>query len=413
MTETSENDALFAGVRIIAVTRAMSGPFAAYQFALHGADVITIEETGRGDYVRYIPYAYGGDITQSVIEKKGMGTGFLAQNANKRSLALNLKDPRGRDIFRTLAARSDVVLENLRTGAMARQGLGYEDLRQINPRLIFCSITGYGQTGPKKTDPGIDGALQAASGMMSITGTRAGGPMKAGFPIIDYSTGYAASLAIASALYKREKTGKGQAIDVSMMEVALAMMSSHVTEALTRGRAPALNGNRTGRSYVNTALKCKDGVILIAASQDEMRTRLYEAIGRTDIPADPRFATPAACRENIDVLEQEVEKTLMTRPAQEWEDILNKAGVAAMRVRSVSEAALHPQVQGRGFMHTFDTTAALGLNVTVPLSPYRLSDYPAQATRKPPAHGEHTDEILGEIGFSPQEIAALHAAGVV
>jgi crotonobetainyl-CoA:carnitine CoA-transferase CaiB-like acyl-CoA transferase len=296
---------------------------------------------------------------------------------------------------------------------LARQGLGYKDMRAVNPRLIYCSVTGYGQTGPKRNDAGIDGALQAASGMMSITGTTQSGPTKSGFAIIDYSTGYAAALAVAGALYKRERTGNGQHIDVAMMEVALAMMSSHVTEALTRGRPPVLNGNRTGRSYVNTALRCKEGVLLIAASQDTMRERLYEAIGRSDIPRDPRFSTQAACRENLELLEAEVEKTLMTKTAQEWEEILAKAGVAAMKVRSIAEAAAHPQVQERGFFHTFNTAEDLGLNITVPLSPYRFSDYPAHATLQPPRHGEHTQEILAGLGFAEAEIAQLRQEGVV
>src|SRR5688572_14915800 len=278
---------LFAGVKVLAVARVIAAPFAAMHLAANGADVITIENPDEGDSSRH------SEVRDEFL-KPMMSRGFLTLNVNKRSLTLALNTPEGQEIFRKLAKNADVVIENLRTGTMARYGLGYEDLKKINPGIIFCSVTGFGQTGPKATDPGIDDAIQAASGLMSLTGTPETGPLKTGSTVIDYTTGYATAFTIAGALFHRSRTGEGQAIDVAMLEVAMTLMSNEVTRAVTSGEQPPLNGNASGAGrYVSNSFRCKEGVIMIAARSNNLRARFWKSIAREDLPKDPRFATDA------------------------------------------------------------------------------------------------------------------------
>ena len=227
-----DHDQAFGGIKVLAVARIVAAPFAAYQLAMHGADVIHIENPDGGD-----PSRTSGNLTTPFHDAR-MAHNFLAYNANKRSMTLTINTPAGQAVFRRMAKSADVVIENLRGGTMARYGLGYEDLKAINPRIIFCSVTGYGQTGPKKSDPAIDGVIQAVSGMMSITGTPETGPLKTGSTIIDYTTGYAAALAIATALFQRSRTGIGQAIDVAMLETAMTMMGGEVQRAISANETP-------------------------------------------------------------------------------------------------------------------------------------------------------------------------------
>jgi len=403
-----EEAGAFAGIKVIAVTRVIAAPFAAYQLALHGAEVITIEAPGEGD-----PYRYSGDRDAS-LPKSGMATGFLAQNANKKSLTLNISAPEGQDIIRKLVKDADVFMENLRTGSMARYGLGYEDLRKINPGLIYCSVTGYGQTGPKKRDPAMDMAIQAASGMMSVTGTPESGPVKTSFPVVDYATGLSATIGLLTALFHRERTGKGQHIDVSMLETALVLMSSFTTGTVTAGLQNGLVGNGSGLGgYVHNAFQCKEGVLLIAAGTELRRSRLWKVLDLTDIYSDPQFATPALCRKNVKAMDEVITKKLASKNAEEWELILQEAGVPAMYVRTIPEIVKHPQVTGRNFFHQFDFDPELGVNITVPTTAYKLSETPARVRTPPPRVGQHTNEVLGNLGFSETDIAKLRGAGII
>jgi crotonobetainyl-CoA:carnitine CoA-transferase CaiB-like acyl-CoA transferase len=344
-----------------------------------------------------------------------MAHNFLAYNANKRSMTLAINTPEGQELFRRLARTADVVIENLKGGTMARYGLGYEDLKQLNRGIIFCSVTGYGQTGPKKGDPAIDGVIQAVSGMMSITGTPETGPLKSGSTIVDYTTGYAAALGIAMALFARTKSGEGQAIDVSMLETAMTMMGGEVQRAITANETPPLVGNASGKgAYVSNTYRCKEGYLSIAAGAPPRRVKLWKALDAEDIPRDPRFATDAAVAQNLKALDDEIERRLASRTAQEWEAILNEFGVAAMEVIPLARAVHHPQLEYRKFFHSFDDTRATGLPpFAVPMAPYRLSATPAAVHAMPPRHGQHTDEILGAHGFSSAEIAQLRANGTV
>jgi len=395
---------MFSGIKVLAVARVVAAPFCAMHLAVNGADVITIENPEEGDSQR-----------DSEFRKEwlGMGRGFLAFNMNKRSLTLAINTPEGQAIFRQLARDADVVIENLRSGTMARYGLGYEDLRKINPGIIFCSITGYGQTGPKARDPGIDDAIQAGSGLMSITGTPQTGPLKTGSTIVDFTAGYVAAFTIAGALHQRTRTGMGQAIDLSMMEVAMTLMAGEVTRAATDGDIPPLVGNGNGRGrYIRNSFRCREGHVVVAASNPNLRKRFYDAIGRMDLATDPRFATEELGRRNLVELNAEVEKTLLTRTAAEWETYLNEKGVPAMQVLSLPEAIAQPQVKARGFMHTFEAADGVA-TFTVPTEPYRLSGSAAPKRKRAPKLGEHTEEILSDLGMSRDEIEKLRGQQIV
>lgn len=402
-------DQAFTGIKVLAVARIVAAPFAAYQLAMHGADVIHVEHPDGGDSART-----SGNLP-TPFHKAEMAHNFLAYNANKRSMTLAINTKAGQEVFRRMAKNADVIIENLKGGTMARYGLGYEDLKKLNPRIIFCSVTGYGQTGPKQSDPAIDGVIQAVSGMMSITGTPETGPLKSGSTIVDYATGYAAALGIAIALFQRTRTGEGQAIDVAMLETAITMMGGEVLRAITANETPPRVGNASGKgSYVMNTYRCKEGHLSIAAGGAARREKLWQAIDASYISSDPRFATATAVAQNMKALDEEIERKLAAKTASEWEVVLNKVGVAAMEVIPLARAVHHPQLEYRKFFHRFDDTGASGLPpFAVPTSPYRMSASPATIHSMPPRLGQHTDEVLAEYGFSKEEIAQLHAGSTI
>ena len=396
----------FSGIKVLAVARIIAAPFAAYQMAMHGADVVTIEDPADGDSARKIR-----DVGTE-FRRLNMSRFFLACNANKRSITLNIKAAEGQEVFRKLAKNADVVIENLKAGTMARYGLGYEALCASNPGLIYAAVTGYGQTGPRSKDPGIDSAIQAGSGLMSLTGTIQSGPLRTGSHVVDYSTGYVAALAIASALFQREHTGVGQAIDVSMLETAMTLMSGDVVCALTGAPQPPLAGNGSA-SWLSNTFSCKSGVLAIAAPTPLRRSRLWPLIGRPDIALDPRFAEGAP-PPNIPALEAEVSKALATKTAEEWERILNEGGVPAMRVVDLADAVRQEQLKQRAFFQHFDDGAQPGLPAfAVPTAAFRMSASETRIDSPPPVLGQHTDEILREAGFGPAEIEDLRLRRVI
>ncbi len=399
----------FTGIKVLAVARVVAAPFAAYQLAMHGADVIRIEHPELGDSARTSGYP------PTPFQDAKMGHNFVAYNANTRSVSLYINTPAGQEVFRRLAKDADVVIENLKGGTMARYGIGYDDLKKINPGIIFCSVTGYGQTGPKKSDAAIDGVVQAVSGMMSITGTPETGPLKTGSTMVDYATGYAAALAIVTALFQRSRTGVGQAIDVAMLETAITMMGGEVQRAINDNETPPLVGNASGKGgYVSDTYRCKEGHLSIAAGAPNRREKLWVAMNATDIPQDPRFANDTVVAKNLKALNEEITRRLSAKTAGEWEVILNKAGIAAMEVLPLARAVHHPQLEHRKFFHRFDDTGDTGLPpFSVPTAPYRLSASPATIHALPPRLGEHTDAVLAEYGYSKDEIARLRADNIV
>lgn len=398
-----------SGIKILDASRVLASPFAAYQLSLLGAVVIKVENPlTRGD-----PSRHGGIGRRDAVNA-AMAASFLSLSANKRSITLNLATKKGQEIFRRLAGEADVVVENMRTGTMDKYGLGYADLAKLNPRLVYCSITGYGQTGPKKSHPAYDPVIQAASGMMDITGSPEGAPMKSGAPVIDMSTGLVGAFAIVTALFERAKTGKGQHLDVSMLDVSLMMMGSIATDVLTSAGEPKATGNSYGAFLpVNRLYRTGEGMLWIVASEEHQVQRLLKAIQRTELALDPRFADPADRPANVAALTAELEHTFAQRSADEWELLLNEAGVSAMRVRTVPEALNQPQLRTRDLFHTFDKVSGIGRPVTVPLLAFKMVGRHAEVRTPPPALGQHTDEVLREIGVSDADIASLRSEGIV
>jgi crotonobetainyl-CoA:carnitine CoA-transferase CaiB-like acyl-CoA transferase len=399
-------DSVFSGIKVLDITRILASPFASGQLAFLGADVIKIEDPGVGDAARY------GHSHNKALGKAGMSSNFLSQNANKRSLTLNLRTAEGQNILRRLAQDSDVLIQNLRTGSMAAYGLGYEDLRKLNPRLIYCSLTAYGATGPKKRHPAYDPVVQAASGMMSINGTAETAPLKVGPPVVDYGTGLAAAFAIASALYHRERTGEGQHIDVSMLDTAFVLMGSIVTDVMTAGAKPKAHGNTYASIPTNAAFETKEGTLYIAAMQEHHVRNLCASLGRADLGNDARYATHDLRSENAAPLREALQSAFKTKTAAQWEEILNEAGVPAMRVRSIPEAVREPYLESRELFHVFRDVKGVG-DVTVPLVPFKLSACPAKATTPPPALGADTEEVLHSLGYSTHDIAQLRERAIV
>ena len=397
---------LFEGIKVLAVARQIAAPFATYQLALHGAEVLTIDNPKEIDSMRLVAGAGNG------LSGQAMSHSFLAQAANKKSMQLDISKPEGQAIFRRLAADADVVVENLVTGGMAKYGLSYGDLKQVNPRLIYCSVTGYGQTGPNARRAAIDGAVQAASGLMTLSGTRETGPMKVGFLMADYATGYAAALGIVSALYYRSLTGEGQYIDCAMLDTAMTMAGADLCEAATTGNYKPLRGNGDGR-YISNIFRCREGTLSVAATTESRRARFWRAIGRTDIPLDPRFCNPQVVAQHYPALCAEIEKTLQQKTALEWEEIVSEAGVAAMAVRDLHQAIDNPQIMHRGLMHRFPHDDTLGYAVCVPKAPYQFSRTAAVIHSPPPRVGQHTDEILRRLGYDDAKIRELRTNGVV
>lgn len=399
----------FAGLRVLDLSRVLASPFASYVFALLGAEVIKIEDP-----------RVGGDVARTrnpgstELAAMGLGTGFLSQNANKKSLTLDLRQPAGQEVFRRLARGADVLVENLRTGTMDGYGLGWEPLHALNPRLVYCSLTGYGHDGPKQRHPAYDPVIQAASGIMSLTGTADTGPIKAGVPMVDYATGTFAALGIVTALLQRERTGLGQHVDVSMLDTALVLMSSVVTDVLSVGSRPRPAGNTLGSFYAtNQAYRTGDGLLWISAPEAHQQAQLWRVLGREDLAHDPRFATERERVAHRAELTQEIEAALATQPGQWWETALNEAGVPAMRVLNVNEALDLEQLAARDLFHRFEQLHGHALSATVPKLPFALSAAPARVVSAPPLLGQDTQGVLEGLGYSGEEIAGLREAGVV
>ncbi len=398
----------FTGVRVIDFSQVFAGPFATMQLGLLGADIIKIEEPGDGDQCRGI----GAD---NDIGQQGMPPFFLAMNANKRSMTLDLKHPSAAAVIARLVKDADVLVQNFRPGVIDRLGFGYDAMKAIKPDLIYCSVSGYGQTGPSSKAPAYDGAVQAVSGMMSVTGHPENGPTRVGFTVVDLGTAVMAAFAIAGALYRRATTGEGQHLDVSMLDTSLALMSPLVSNYLNIGAVPQLVGNGSVVKLPTTGsfATAGGGGILMSAMTDKQWTGIAKAINRPDLAADPRFQTVAGRREHHDGLRAELEAAFGQDTAMNWEDRLNAEGVPASAIRTIPEIVAHPQVVHRQVVGRVSGAAGVGREIGLVTSGFTAGEDGPEITTPPPGKGEHTDEILREAGFAPEEIAALRAGGAV
>jgi crotonobetainyl-CoA:carnitine CoA-transferase CaiB-like acyl-CoA transferase len=391
----------FEGIRIIDITHVLAGPFAAYQLGLMGADVIKVEHPDDPDQSR----DSGAD---NDLNHAGMGTGFLTQGSNKRAITLSLKTEQGRDILKKLVATADVLVENYRPGAFDALGLGYEDLRTINPRLIYASFSAFGRTGPKRQRTAYDHVIQSTSGIMAMTGTPEVNPIKIGAPAIDYATGTMGAYALSAALFQRERTGVGQRIDMAMLDVAMMMMASHVTGYLRNGKHPKPAGN-TQHHATNMAYDTADGMVMLGASNLRQQKRLWTVLERPGLikrTNDERSADFARERDTLAAI-------LLTRTAAEWETYLQERHVPASRVRTMGEALADPQIASRGLLHRHENAPGVGGAFTVPVAAFTFEHDGPSVDRPPPMFGQHNQEVLAELGYSEADIAGLRSAKII
>lgn len=396
----------FEGIRVIDMTHVLAGPFSTYQLAVLGADVIKIEAPNGPDMTR-------DEGVIDALNEQYMGTYFLAQSAGKRSITLDLKTGEGREILKKLVATADVLAENYRAGKLSELGLGYEDLSKINPQLIYCSMTGFGQTGPKAQHPAYDVVIQAYSGLMAANGEADSQPVRVGPPVVDYGTGAQAGMAISAALYQRTHTGRGQHIDVAMLDAAMMMMSSPVTDTMCTGEAPKPHGNIHPKYTAYAAYPAKDGMLMIGAYTTRQVTNLMNALGQDALAEEISVMSRPELRAAGGRIKATLEELLPEKPAQEWEDLLNSAGVPAARVRTMQEALQSDQVAARPVFQDHGGTSGEGETTRLPVAAFAYAHNGPKIDRPPPRMGEHTDEVLEELGMDNDEIAELRAAGVI
>jgi crotonobetainyl-CoA:carnitine CoA-transferase CaiB-like acyl-CoA transferase len=384
----------FEGIRVIDVTHVLAGPFATYQLAVLGADVIKVEHPGEPDQSR----ASG---TDKALNRRNMGTSYLTQASNKRSITLDLKAEADREVLKKLVVTADAFVENYRPGAFEALGLGYDALSAINPRLIYASFSAFGQEGPRGRQTAYDHVIQATSGIMAMTGTPQVHPVKFGSPAIDYATGMTGAFALASALYQRERTGRGQRIDMAMLDVAMILMSSHLTGYLRNHVHPKPHGNAHAHA-TNSAYETKDGLLMLGASNLRQQRRLWTVLGRPDMIK----RTNDERDEDHDREAALLTEVLATRTAQEWEEFLQLRHVPAARVRTMGEALADPHLATRGVMHRHEKADGFEGGFSVPLAAFKFAHGGPQIDSPPPLLGQHNEEIRTELGFGKRALSA-------
>jgi len=400
-------------IRVLDLTRILAGPWCTQILADLGAEVIKIERPGGGDDTRswgppYLKDTDGNDTRESAY--------YLSCNRGKKSVALDVSTYEGQDIVRKLASQSDLLIENYKVSGLRQYGLDYESLKAVNPRLIYCSITGFGQPGPYASNAGYDFIIQAMGGMMSITGERddlpGGGPQKVGVAVSDLMTGMYATVALLAALAHRERTGEGQYIDMALLDSEVAMVANLGSNYLVSGKAPGRMGNAHQNIVPYQAFATADGHMILAVGNDNQFSRFCSVAGRPELAQDPRFATNPNRVRNRPILVPVVAEIMRTRTTRQWLEALEPAGVPVGPINNLAQVFEDPQVRARGMK--VEAPHPLAGKVPMVASPMKLSATPVEHRTAPPTLGQHTDEILTALlGFTEQKIAQLRERGVV
>jgi crotonobetainyl-CoA:carnitine CoA-transferase CaiB-like acyl-CoA transferase len=395
---------LLDGIRVLDLTNVLSGPFATLHLSLAGAEVIKVENPTDGDLARKL-----GSVPR--FNQMLMGTSFLAQNANKKSITLNLKAPEGKEIFKRLAKTADVVVENFRPDVMTRLGLSYEVLSEENPRLIYCAISGFGQTGPDAMKPAYDQIIQGLSGEMAINGDERLNPLRAGFPVCDTVGGLNAAFAIMGALYYRERTGEGQFIDIALLDSIMPLMGWVAANLMIGGQQPVLMGNDNFTAAPSGTFRTKDGYLNIAANKQEQWESLADVLGVPDLKADPRFQERDTRKKNRKELTPLLEASLTQKETDYWVEALNKNDVPSGAILSLEAALSQEQVKHRS---TFGSVHVEGIgDLKLFGLTAKFSKTPGNVDAPPPTLGQHTNEVLRNIGYTDDEIRKFKESKII
>ena len=387
-------------IKVVDLTRTLAGPFCTMLMGDMGAEVIKIEEPTGGDETRHWTPFVNGESTQ-----------FLTFNRNKRSLAVNLKEPEGLKIVKDLVTDADVMIESFRAGTLERLGLGYEEVKKTNPGVVYCSISGYGRTGPMSDMPGYDLLIQAYSGLMSLTGDPEGSPLRIGFSLVDLFTGMMAYGTILTALRQRDQTGKGQWVESALLDGQVAARSYHATGFMGTVVEPKRMGSGHPSLVPYQAFNSSNGQFIIGCANQGLWERMAKAIGQDAMLEDPRYTTNTDRVEHRAECVSELNAIFATKPTDHWVDLIVAAGVPCGPINTVSDVVSNPQVLARNMIAEVDHPKVP--NLKFPGSPLKLTDSPATIRRVPPMLGQHNEEVLGEVGYSPEQIADLKERGVI
>lgn len=403
---------LLSNIKVLDLSRILAGPWASQILADLGADVIKVERPGAGDDTR----SWGPPFLKDQAGQDTRdGAYFIATNRGKRSITLDLQTPEGQEIVKDLCRDVDVVLENYKVGTLARLGLDYASLSRVNPRLVYCSVTGFGQTGPRAAEPAYDFLIQAMGGLMSVTGERddrpGGGPQKVGVPIVDLSTGVYAALGIVAALLRRTQTGQGEYVDVAMLDVQVGLLANQAMNFLLGNRVPKRTGTAHPNIQPQRTFHCADGDIVIVAGNDAQFAALCQVIGQPALAGDERYATNGQRVRNQASLDPILDAAFASQPRAHWLEKLKQAGVPAGSINSVPEVFEDPQVAHRAMLRRLPHPVAG--SVPQVMNPLRFGGAALRVDRAPPLLGEHTDEILAELGLDAARIRALRDRHVI
>ena len=397
----------FEGLRVIDFTQVLSGPLATANMALLGADVIKIEMKDTGDQTRNL-------MAEGEWALHGLGPVFVGFNCGKRSIALDLKTEEAKSVVRRMVEKADVLVENFKPGVMKRLGFSYEDVKAIKTEIVYCSISGFGQEGPAATAGAYDGAIQAVSGLMSLTGTPNEGPIRNGFPVADMTTGLTASFAIASALYRQLKTGRGQHLDVSMTDSVMSLISFAINRYLINGTEPQLLGNQSATLQTTTDVyETVDGHINISVFTDHLIPALCRGLGHPEWATEERYRSEEGRVKNRLEIYEELKCLIKTKPTSHWLEKLRTEGVPVAPVLTVPQAIKEEQVRHRDILRTLPAPQGIEGRITIPGLGFMASEGTPASNIPPPTLGQHTNEILTEFCYSTREITALRECGAI